>query len=672
MSRDDGPAASSSSQPSRAQLTSSPSPATATASAPASTSATSSFILNSDMKPLEDLLPLDRVDKFLTGPGGPLEVTYEIIDGRVQATFASQKIIMRDYVLNSFKTFSRRTHLVYGDVRLTYAESQAQAFQLANALRVDYGVRKGDRIAIISRNTTHFALTVLATYLIGGIVVPINAFAEAATLAFCIQDADARVVVCDVERWHRLYDPTVGGGIAGVAAKSRALQAIIVSPWKYDTYVPRAERDWLRQDVLASIKDASAAHKIPSIAIADWDDVFARSTSYPNLPLYPVSAEDPAMIMYTSGTTGLPKGVLSNQRQILGALGVGGVHAARAFIRRGQAPPTPAGPEVHDEADCPSTLALSPFFHVTGLQSGLMSSTIRGGRVVFLPSYSAERAIQIIRKERIKLVSGVGFMMREVMKLAKPGDLDSIEALAHGGSSSANELPGETQQSKPRVAASVGYGLTETNGLVMGAYLDEYIALPDSIGAPVPGVDVLIVDPETLRVLPDGQPGELLIRSPCNATGYWRRPKETAETFLKDGFLRTGDLARRDPNGYVFILDRIKDLIIRGGENVSCTSVEGAVHGDPRVRECAAVGVPDERLGERVGIIVVIEPSSSLDAQGVQDIARAKGLPKFAIPEVVWVRTEPLEKNANGKVVKRNLKEELKRWMKGEGRVSKL
>ncbi|CAD6927632.1 unnamed protein product [Tilletia controversa] len=669
--------------PSRAQLTAATSPpAPVRASPPAPVRAEagsdktstprdpSSTTLNSDMKPLKELLPLARVDALLTQPGSPLELQHELIDGRIQPVFMSQRTTIRDLMLNSMNTFPRRTHLVYGDVRLTYAETHQQALRLANALRIEFGVRKGDRIAIISRNTPHFALTAFAAYILGAIIVPINAFAEGPMLHFCIQDADARVVVCDVERWQRIRE----AGLQNLVTENKSLQAIVVSPWKNDVYVPRAERDWLRRQDAGPTSEASPSSPV----VVDWDDISERARAYPDLPLVHLTPEDYAMIMYTSGTTGQPKGVLSNNRQVLGALGVAAVHVTRAFLRRGQALPIPAGPEVWEEPLCPSFLSLSPLFHITGLASGLNSGTFRGSKIVFLPTYSAKRALDVIRTERVKAMSGIGFMIKEILTHAKEGDLESLESVAHGGASSANEIPAELQNKRRGVAATTGYGMTETNGLVLGAGLDEYSADPSSIGHPTPAVDVRIVDPLTLRVVTDGEPGELLIRAPCNATGYWRRPKETAEIFLTDGFVRTGDLARRDPtSGYVYIMDRIKDMIIRGGENVSCALVEGAVYGDARVAECAAVGIPDERLGERVGMIVVAHPSTSssapaLDTTAVQAIARAKGLPKFAIPEVVWVRSEPLERNASGKLVKQNLKEEMKRWLATGGREAKL
>jgi len=679
-------------QPSRAVATSTPTSSTpssdnnttgpstpptaatpAAAPAPKAPAPSGSLLLSSAAKTQAELLPIEKVDRMLTGPGGPFEISYELIDGRIQPIFAAQKVTLRDAIFNTMKTHPRRTHVVYGDVRLTYADTYAESMLLAKALRYEWNVRKGDRIAIISRNTPHFALTAFAAFILGAIIVPINAFAEAPTLAFCIQDADARVVVCDVERWDRLQgDGAVGGGIAGLALKSKSLQGFIVSPWKMDEYVGREKRSWLKE--ADAVKQALPSSRGP-VTVTDWDDLVERAAAYPNLPLPHLTPGDNAMILYTSGTTGLPKGVLSNHRQVLGVVGIGGVHLTRAFLRRGQMPPTPPGPEVWDEDSCGSALTLSPLFHVTGLASGLLAATFRGGRIVFLPAYSPQRAIDTIRRERVKLVSGIGFMVREILRAAKPEDLVSLEGVSHGGSSAANEIPAESQERKRGLASANGYGMSETNGLVLGSYLDEYMQDPSSIGHPVPSVDIRILDPETGRVLEDGKPGELLIRSPCNATGYWRRPEATRETFLADGFIRRGDLARREPNGYVYIMDRIKEIIIRGGENVSCATVEGAIYSDPRVLECAAIGVPDERLGERVGIIVVVSPStatSTLDTHAVQEIGRAKGLPKFAIPDVVWIRTEALGKNANGKVVKRQLKEEMKRWMASSSRDSKL
>jgi len=555
--------------------------------------------------------------------------------------------------------------------------------RLANVFRVDYGVRKGDRIAIISRNTPHFVVTVIASYILGAIITPINAFLESAALAFCIEDSEPRVVVCDVERWARIRDNAVGGGLAGLSKKIPALQAVVVSPWQGDTYLPRSERDWL-----ASKSDAAATTKTtnkPAVEIADIDDLLDRASSYPALQLGPLSPSDDAMLMYTSGTTGMPKGVLSAQRHMLGCIAIVSMHVARGYLRRSQMPPTPPSPELSttDEAALPSVLILSPLFHVAGL-FGLVNAILRGCLIAFLPAYNARRVIELVRREKLKVVAGVGFMLKEIYEIAQPGDLDSLEGVSHGGAASAPELPGDVQKRTPGVLSTHGFGSTESCGVVLAAVADEYVSRPNTIGHPLPGVDVRIVDAATGMVVPDGEPGELIIRGPCIAKGYWKRPKETAETFLADGFLRTGDLAVQEEDGYVYLLDRIKDIIIRGGENISCASVESAVYSDRRVLECAAVGVPDPRLGERVAIVVVVThpPQNSsdknnnqqqlLDPADIPRIAQRAGLAKFAIPEIVWVRSEPLRRNANGKVVKRELRDEVLQWLAKEGRAAKL
>ncbi|KAK0540838.1 hypothetical protein OC842_000291 [Tilletia horrida] len=623
--------------------------------------ASASAPITSDFKPLSELLPIETVDSLLTGPGSPFEITYELIDGRIQAVLPGQKIVVRDALLGSLKMHARRTHIVYGPARMTFQDTHDEAMRLANALRIDYGVRKGDRVAIISRNTPHFIVTAVATFILGALLTPINAFAEAPTLAYCIQDSNPRVVICDVERWHRLSKGDGSGDMLRALVKSApALQALIVSPWKSTTYLPRSERDWLQSS--------------SALAVADWDDAFERAAAYPPFRLPALRPEDDAMIMYTSGTTGMPKGVLSNQRQIMGIMAIVTLHLARGLIRRGQEPPLPPGPEVVSEDECPSGLLLSPLFHISAM-FGWISATLRGSKMVFLPGYSAQGAIEAIKRERVKAISAVGFMVREIFSQAKEGELDSIEAVSHGGASSASDIPAGIQKRAPGAISANGYGATELSGLIVAAVADEYVAHPGTIGHPLPSVEVRVLDPDTGRIIDDDTPGELLIRSPCNAKGYWRKPKETAAAFLQDGFFRTGDLVRRDAeSGYLFLVDRIKDMIIRGGENISCAAVETAVYADSRVLECAAVGIPDDRLGERVAIVITTSPQhlSTLTPQAVQDVVRTKGLPKFAVPEVVWVRTEALEKNANGKVVKRSLREEVVKWMKAQGRPSKL
>ena len=527
---------------------------------------------------------------------------------------------------------------------------------LAHHLHNQFGVNKGDRVAILGRNHIDFVVAFWAVNVLGAVPALVNAFLEGEAMYACIRDVGCKVVIADVERVQRLeksgclrqlFEPFKGAmdDFGSTPGAHDGLAGVVVQPRAIGGVVPKDQRPWTLGRWGAKVFDA--------------DELQAKLGSPTAIPAAQVSPEDLGAILFTSGTTGRPKGVCSTQRQFISSVLNSSYTSARAFVRRGVAPPVPDPFE-----DQPAILLMVPLFHSTGIQSTLLPYTLRGSRVVLLPRYSVDAAGAAIERYKAKLAIGIGFMTRELIN--SKYDLSSIQALSFGGSSAAKEIPAEFKRRFPSGLVGQGYGATESNGSAVGIAGDDFLARPTSTGLPPPTTDVVIMDEDTLTEVPRGSVGEVWLRGPGIALGYWGRPKANAETFVADGWYRTGDVGRMDAEGFVYIVDRSKHIIIRGGENISGVEVENAVYEESRIIDCAAVPVPCERFGERVAVVCV--PHSNCDQLPTeQDIIAkaAKVLPKHAVPEFVWIRTEPLERNANGKVDKLVIKETVRKRFAG-------
>jgi long-chain acyl-CoA synthetase len=391
-----------------------------------------------------------------------------------------------------------------------------------------------------------------------------------------------------------------------------------------------------------------------------WADVIDPATAPADLPVVEIDDDDDACIFYTSGTTGFPKGAqlthrgsVHNLLNIVFMTTVAGLAAAKAGV---VAPPAPT-----DENGQPKQavfMAPTPLFHVTANNCLLHPATISGGRIVLTYKWDAGRALELIEREGVTNFSGVPTMSREL--LMHPDwatrDTSTLAGMGGGGAPVQPDLVDKIDKSLSGGAPSTGYGLTETHGIVTASSGSLYVAKPASCGRVVPTLEAKLVD-ETGNEVPAGQPGELCVRGAIVIKGYLNRPDATADS-IPDGWFHTGDVATIDDDGFVFIVDRIKDMVLRGGENVYCSEVEAAIYGLDGVAEAAVFGVPDDRLGEIVGAAIVLAPGASMTEE--QLLASLNGrLSKFKIPERVWFLNESLPRNANGKFVKRDLKESL-------------
>jgi acyl-CoA synthetase (AMP-forming)/AMP-acid ligase II len=314
-------------------------------------------------------------------------------------------------------------------------------------------------------------------------------------------------------------------------------------------------------------------------------------------------------------------------------------------------PPAPDEPQ-------PSYLLSVPFFHATGCHSVLVANVAAGGKLVLMHKWNPERALELIERERVTTFGGVPTMVWQVLQSPDFGkrDISSVTSVGYGGAPAPPELVRRIEELLPGRVPSNGYGLTETSSVTTVNTGVDYLRNPESVGRPVAVVDVQVVDDDG-RVLPVGEVGELWIRGPNIVTGYWNKPEAT-EAAITDGWLHSGDLARVDDDGFVYIVDRAKDMLIRGGENVYCAEVEAALFEHPAVYDAAVIGIPHHELGEEVGAVVRLKDGA---AASEDELRRhmALRLAAFKVPVKLWFVNEELPRNPAGKVLKRELRDRL-------------
>jgi long-chain acyl-CoA synthetase len=516
---------------------------------------------------------------------------------------------LRD-ILNASRGRGDAAFIVYEDEVLTFEEHYRAVAQLATILVERYGIEKGDRVAIAMRNFPEWSIAFWALTAAGAIAVPLNAWWSADELDYGLRDSGAKVVFADAERWERLVDVLPAIDVATIVARA---PADLTGPF---------ER---------------------------WEDVLGEVAADAELPDVEVDPEDLATIFYTSGTTGRPKGALGTHRNICGNLLSLAFGGRRAQVRAGNPPASTPGQNVY--------LLSVPFFHATGCHSILVANVAAGGKLVLMHKWDAERALELIERERVTTFGGVPAMVWQVLQSPsfETRDISSVQSIGYGGAPAAPELVRRIEQLFPGRTPSNGYGLTETSSVTTFNAGVDYQRKPDSVGVAVPVVDLRVVD-EAGNDLPTGEVGELWIQGPNVVKGYWNKPEATEAAF-GDGWFKSGDLARLDDEGFVYIVDRAKDMVIRGGENVYCSEVEAVLFEHPEVHDVAVIGVPHQVLGEEVGAVVVAKPGSAVTADDLQAHVRER-LAAFKVPTHVFFRTEPLPRNPAGKVLKRDLRDE--------------
>ena len=572
---------------------------------------------------------LAMIDEFqqawdeLTAPGAQFATTTIEVRGVPIKVFENSLPTMRT-VWEMARGHGDSDYVVYEDERYTYAESDAIIRSLAARLVDDHGVEPGDRVAIAMRNYPEWVFGYWAIVSVGAACVGMNAWWTPEEMQYGLSDSRPKVLIADSERVERVL-PVLDG--------LRADAPLHLMTVRYDGELP---------------------------ADADrWEDVVDPASAPADLPAVEIDPDDDACIFYTSGTTGFPKGAqLTHRGSVHNLLNlafmttVAGLAAAKA----GAAPAAAVGADGAPRQNV--FMAPTPLFHVTANNCLLHPATISGSRIVFTYKWDAGRALELIEREGVTNFSGVPTMSREL--LMHPDwatrDTSTLAGMGGGGAPLQPDLVEKIDKSLSGGAPSTGYGLTETHGIVTANSGGLYVAKPASCGRVVPTLEAKLVD-EFDNEVPGGETGELCVRGAIVIKGYLNRPEATADA-IRDGWFHTGDVARIDEDGFVFIVDRIKDMVLRGGENVYCSEVEAAIYELEGVAEVAVFGVPDDRLGELVGAAIVLAPGAAMTED---DLGARLGehLAKFKIPERVWFLNDALPRNANGKFVKRELKESL-------------
>ncbi len=550
----------------------------------------------------------------LTAPGAPFGWTVQEVNGVPVRVFDNAMANMRA-VWEMSAPHGDNDYLVYGDERYSYADAHARVRALAHHLRTEYGAGPGTRVAIAMRNYPEWVLAHWAAISVGAAVVGMNAWWTTAEMEFALGDSEPIALIVDGERLQRL-------------GPARAGTPVIAT--RVDGAVP-----------------AEVRH---------WDSVTDPSTAPDTLPDADIDPDDDALIFYTSGTTGVPKGaqlthraVVHNLLNMIFVTACGDAARARRIARSGDDGPLPAAPAV-------MALLPVPLFHVTGCNCVLHTVTIAGGCLVLMYRWDATEALRLIEREQVTVVTGVPTMSRELLQHPDWSNTDtsSLRSMGGGGAAIPTDLVRRIDDGLSEGRPGVGYGLTETAGIATAISNEFYVANPSSVGPLVPCMEARVVD-EDGSTLDPGQRGELLLRGPNVMKGYLNRPDATAEA-ISDGWFRTGDIAEIDAGGWIYIKDRLKDMVIRGGENIHCSEVEAAIYELDEVAEAAVFAVADERLGEEVGAAVVLVGGAQLDEAGLASHLDGR-LARFKHPRYLWFLDEPLPRNANGKFLKRELRE---------------
>ena len=553
---------------------------------------------------------LKTVWEELTGPGGAFEISTIQVRGAPMRTFAAAPNSLRD-VWGASLAFDERPYLVYQEETLTYAQTHENVDRIAAFMNAQ-GLAPGDRVAIAMRNFPEWMQCYWATVASGLTVVGMNAWWVEDEMNYALNDSSPKLLIADEERLTRFES---------IRSQHPSLPVVGVRT---------RDRDWLTP--FGSVLQSPA--RMPELAIDPDAD---------------------ACIFYTSGTTGRPKGAQQTHRGCVhNLLNMGfWANCLAHTMNRVKGTPLP------DPATAPQSAALvtTPLFHVTANNCLAHATTSGGGKLVHMFRWDAGEALKLIEREKITSLTGVPVMSREL--ISHPDfhryDTSSLIAGGGGGAQLQPDLVGKIDQTVENARPGTGYGMTETCGIITSIGGDFFIDRPESCGPAMPTFEAKTVNAEGVETI--GEPGELWVRGAPVIKGYLNRADATAET-ITDGWLHTGDVATIDEDGFIFIVDRVKDMVLRGGENIYCSEVESVLFQIDELAECSVFGVPDDRLGEEVGAAIYLKPGQSKSAEDIRSFC-AVLMAKHKIPAYLWILDAPLPRNASGKFLKRELRDRL-------------
>jgi len=538
-------------------------------------------------------------------PCGDFQLTTAKVRGHDLKTWKSITPALGQTYEDCMRQWGTRLWLVYEETRISFKQGEEIMVALAAQLQKEFDIKKGDKVGIAMRNFPEFLLAFLGITYMGGVAVPLNSLWKTDEFEYAVKDSEMKVLIGDPERL-QVCQPFLG-----------------------------------RLGVKSIIVRGTAAQKEETGAQAAWEDMIAAGKQLPRPSYKNIDFEDDAMIMYTSGSTGFPKGVVHTQRSVGACMKLGKLAALLT-------------PEEESKA-----LMAVPMFHITALGNTCLFSLPAGNAILMMRKWDAGEALKMIEKEKATRFTGVPTMVRDMFEHPnfKAEAFASMKNIAAGGAPVPPSLMAKVRKAGSKPAQ--GYGLTETMGAVAINNGVDYKRHPTSCGKPIPlVVQAAIKDPATGKTLKDGERGELCIKSHFNMKGYQNRPEDTAKVIDSEGFFHTGDIAKME-GGFIFILDRLKDIIIRGGENIDCSEVETCLYAHPKIRECSVFGLPDARLGEVVGCAVYPQPGENLTPEEINKHAAAT-LSKFKVPltEHIFMRSEELPKGATGKIDKKGMRAE--------------
>jgi long-chain acyl-CoA synthetase len=558
---------------------------------------------------MSDILTrLQQASDLLLQSDGSHRITTALIDGVELRVYANAPSSLRE-AMNAGRVHGDKTFIVYEGERWSFDRFFAEADKIGALMASRYGIVKGDRVAIAMRNYPEWMIAFMAIVSIGAIVVPLNSWGQADELKYGLTDAGAKLVFCDQQRLTYI----------GAALSDLNIEAVVVRP--------EGDNNGIAQT---------------------WEELL-RNAGDATLPTVAIGPEDLAMIMYTSGTTGKPKGAASTNRAICQALYNFEFHAYSSAM----ANPDRIG-KMMEAGFEPATLLVVPLFHVSGCFAVFLLN-LRGGRKTsIMYKWDVEQALQVIEQERITTFTGVPAMSLALLESPAfdAADTRSLSVLGFGGAACPPHLPDLVFHKLPDCYPGTGYGMTETCATGASCTGDAFREMKGTAGSVSPIVDIKTVD-ENGRDLAQGESGEIYVRSPTNVREYWNLPEATAESF-RDGWLATGDVGYVDANNFLYVVDRIKDMVIRGGENIYPVEIEGCMIEHPAVVEVTAYGVPHDSWGEELAVTVYC--TGDVEADELKSWVGQR-LAGFKVPAYISFQSEPLPKNATGKVLKKQVRQ---------------
>ena len=563
--------------------------------------------------PSELDLRIERITAALTGPDGPMALTAYHQHGVDIPMIAAAPPALTHYFAHFCAQHAGTTFIVDGAERLSFADVYAAARKVAGALIEGHGLKRGDRIGIAMRNAPGWVVLYMGILMAGGCATLLNGWWQGGELAAGINDVEASIVLVDPQRAKRLEE-------AGYAGAAKIITLDIAQPL---------------DQALAPVMENGGGMETP----------------VPEL-----TGDDLATILFTSGSTGQSKGAWSTHRAVVqGAFNY--IVQALMLLQLGAEDGT-----ISDDRPPHATLLTVPLFHVTGEVPILLVSFAIGRKIVMMPKWNVVNAMELIEREKITNFTGVPLMSFEL--LTNPDrhkyNLSSLQGLAGGGAPRPVEHVRRLSEEFPTAPPALGYGLTETNAIGAGIFSTNYLEKPNSTGAASkPLVDLAILD-DAGKPVPQGERGEVSIRSVALFSGYWNNPVASADCMTSDGYFRSGDIGFLDTDGYLFIVDRKKDIIIRGGENISCQEVEAEIYEHPAVAEACVFGLPDERLGEVPGAVVYFHPGESISTEALTAFLKGQ-MAAFKVPQQIWISGEPLPRLGTEKIDKVSMRKDYRK-----------